>query len=149
MPLKEQHAKFCLPYSPSQKRHLLETLGKWSRLTPSTNHCLFRAMLRFVSRLTFGVLSGEGDKIQKASLADKCQAEHNIAVSDFHTWHFCFLRSLVFSDLWTEVPNCSQNKTMKKIEKKSKLKTLTIFPEDITLMGRLAAHSIMFKASHK
>lgn len=30
----------------------------------------------------------------EASLDDKCQAEHNIAASYFHTWHFGCLRSL-------------------------------------------------------
>lgn len=36
-----------------------------TRFTPSTNHCLLTAMLRFVSRLTFGVLGAETDKSQK------------------------------------------------------------------------------------
>lgn len=42
--------------------------GKWSRFPPSTNHCLFTAMSKSVSRLTLGLLGAEAkldDKVKQ------------------------------------------------------------------------------------
>lgn len=120
LPLQEQRAKLCLPYSTSHKCHLLEILGNGQDSHPApTTACSQPCKSLFLGlHLVCWV--------QKLSWMIKSSRTRHCCIRLSHL-AFWLLEILGH---WTEVPGCRQNKIIKKVGKKNhpKTKNVDYFP---------------------